>query len=256
MNRVIAAVGRGHLTKQSAYILPSRPLSTPATMSVHLYTAPTPNGHPISIFLEELKSRNLLPNGYQVTKMSISDADIGKVHDQVKSPWFLEINPNGRIPALTHNGFNVFETSAILLYLAAEFDKNNEFGYDPKATPKEYSQVLQWIFFAHGGVGPMQGQANHFTFAAPEKIEYGINRYKNETRRLYGVLESHLKSRQYLVGEKYTVADIKTAPWVRRSTALGIDLASEFPSVNAWLERILARAPVQAGLQIPHVPPK
>jgi glutathione S-transferase len=139
-------------------------------MSVHLYTAPTANGFPISIFLEELKARSLLPDGYTTTKMSISDADIGKVHDQVKSSWFLEINPNGRIPAITHDGFSVFETSAILLYLAATFDKNNEFGYDPQKNPKEYSEMLQWIFFAHGGIGPMQGQANHFSYAAPEKM--------------------------------------------------------------------------------------
>jgi glutathione S-transferase len=133
-------------------------------MSVHLYTYPTPNGQPIAILLEELKARSLLPNGYEVTKMSISDADIGKVHDQVKSPWYLEINPNGRIHAITHDGFNVFETSAILLYLAATFDKGGEFGYDAKEHPREYSEVLQWMFFAHGGIGPMQGQANHFTF--------------------------------------------------------------------------------------------
>jgi glutathione S-transferase len=139
-------------------------------MSLHLYTHATPNGHPISIFLEELKASGLLPNGYEVTNLSISDADIGNVHNQVKSPWFLAINPNGRIPAITHDGFNVFETSAILLYLAAEFDKNNEFGYNSKESPKEYSELLQWLFFAHGGVGPMQGQANHFVYG-PGKTE-------------------------------------------------------------------------------------
>jgi len=220
-------------------------------MSVHLYTAPTATGFPISIFLEELKDRSLLPNGYEVTKMSISDADIGKVHDQVKSPWFLEINPNGRIPSITHDGFNVFETSAILLYLAATFDKGNEFGYDPKESPKEYSEMLQWIFFAHGGIGPMQGQANHFKFAAPEKIDYGINRYLNETRRLYSVLENRLKSRQFIMGDKYTIADIKTVTWVRRSPAIGVELANEFPAVSSWVDRIQARAPVQVGLQVP-----
>jgi len=223
-------------------------------MSVHLYTAPTPNGHPISIFLEELKARSLLPDGYEYTKLSISDADIGKVHNQVKSPWFLEINPNGRIPAITHDGFPVFETSAILVYLAATFDKNNEFGFDSKADPKGYSEVLQWIFYAHGGVGPMQGQANHFALYAPEKIPYAINRYLNETRRLYSVLEDRLQSRQYLLGDKYTIADIKAFPWVRRSTALGLDLPKEFPAINAWVERISARPAVQAGLQVPPIP--
>ena len=139
-------------------------------MSIHLYTAPTVNGFTASILLEELKAAGKLPNGYEVTKLSIKDADIGKVHNQVKSPWFLEINPNGRIPAITHDGFNVFETSAILFYLTATFDTENQFNYDPKKNPKEYSEVLQWTFFAHGGIGPMQGQANHFSFAAPEKM--------------------------------------------------------------------------------------
>ena len=139
-------------------------------MSVTLYTFATPNGVPISILLEELKAAGKLPNGYEAKKLSIRDADIGKVHDQVKSPWFLEINPNGRIPAITHDGFNVFETSAILFYLTATFDTENQFNYDPKKNPKEYSEVLQWTFFAHGGIGPMQGQANHFSRAAPEKM--------------------------------------------------------------------------------------
>lgn len=139
-------------------------------MPLHLYTTATPNGYPISIFLEELKASGQLPEGYEFTKMSISDADIGKVHNQVKSDWFLKINPNGRIPAITHNGFDVFETSAILAYLAAEFDKKNEFSFDPKENPKEYSELLQWIFFIHGGVGPMQGQANQFKIYAPVKM--------------------------------------------------------------------------------------
>jgi glutathione S-transferase len=118
-----------------------------------LYTAPTPNGHPISAFLEELKlaypDNQTLAN-YEAVRLSISDADIGKVHLQVKSPWFLEINPNGRIPALTHGDFNVFETSAILLYLAEEFDVDRKFSFDPKEEKRLYSQQLQWTFFAVG----------------------------------------------------------------------------------------------------------
>ena len=102
--------------------------------------------------------------------MSIRDSEIGKVHNQVKQPWFIDINPNGRIPAITHDGFPVFETSAILLYLAAHFDKDSKFSWDPKAEDKFYSEELQWLFFAHGGIGPMQGQANHFLHAAPEKM--------------------------------------------------------------------------------------
>ena len=121
--------------------------------------------------------------------MSIRDADIGKVHNQVKSPWFLEINPNGRIPAITHEGTRVFETSAILVYLAQVFDKDRKFSKDPTQDLKGWASEQSWIFFAvsdelsrplrrlnddvirkHGGVGPMQGQANHFNLYAPEKM--------------------------------------------------------------------------------------
>jgi glutathione S-transferase len=105
--------------------------------------------------------------------MSIRDADIGKVHNQVKSPWFLEINPNGRIPAITdtETSFHVFETSAVLLYLADKFDPAHKFSFDAAGADKEgYSRELQWLFFAHGGVGPMMGQASYFLNAAPEKM--------------------------------------------------------------------------------------
>ncbi|KAG7086938.1 hypothetical protein E1B28_002855 [Marasmius oreades] len=215
---------------------------------VTLYSNPTPNGVPVSIFLEELG----VP--YEAIRMSISDNDIGKVDKQVKSPWFLEINPNGRIPAITHNGFNVFETSAILLYLQAEFDKENKFGFSPTKDPKEYSQVLQWLFFAHGGVGPMQGQANHFNLYAPEKIPYAQNRYLNETKRLYSVLESRLSKHKYLVGEKYTIADIKTHGWIRRASVLGIDV-SEWPGLKDWLDRIESRPAVKKGVTVPAAEP-
>ncbi|KAL0577936.1 Glutathione S-transferase 2 [Marasmius crinis-equi] len=211
---------------------------------VTLYSFPTPNGVPISIFLEELG----VP--YEAVKMSISDGDIGKVHNQVKSPWFLEINPNGRIPAVQVDGFNVFETSAILLYLAAEFDKENKFSFHPINNPKEYSEVLQWLFFAHGGVGPMQGQANHFVKYAPEKIPYAQNRYLNETKRLYSVLESQLSKHKWLAGDKYTIADIKTHGWVRRADMLEINIA-EWPNLKDWADRIEKREAVQKGLKVP-----
>ncbi|KDR77592.1 hypothetical protein GALMADRAFT_155444 [Galerina marginata CBS 339.88] len=228
-------------------------MSKPA---ITLYTTATPNGVCASIFLEALKAA--YPDtadlkAYDVVKMSIRDADIGKVHNQVKSPWFLEINPNGRIPAVNVNGFNVFETSAIILYLAQLYDTKKLFSYDPISEPKEYSEMLQWIFFAHGGIGPMQGQANHFTFAAPEKIEYAQKRYVTETRRLYSVLESHLAAgnKDFIQGEKFTLADIKTFPWVRRGSVLSIDFATEFPKIKAWIDRIEARPDVQEGLKIP-----
>ncbi|TFK34140.1 glutathione S-transferase [Crucibulum laeve] len=186
--------------------------------------------------------------------MSIRDADIGKVHNQVKSPWFLEINPNGRIPAITHEGFPVFETSAILVYLAGQFDKEHKFSRDPVSDPRGYSEELQWLFFAHGGVGPMQGQAGFFTRFAPEKIPYAINRYVTETKRLYGVLEARLKDRDYLVGPgrgTYGLADIKTATWVRFASYIDIKLEEEFPAIDAWVKRIEARPAFQAGIKVP-----
>ncbi|KAG7091534.1 hypothetical protein E1B28_010563 [Marasmius oreades] len=207
-----------------------------------LYTAATPNGKPISVFLEELG----IP--YDVVKMSLSESDIGKVHNQVKSPWFLEINPNGRIPAITHNGFNVFETSAILSYLQAEFDKENIFGFSPVENPKEYSEVLQWLFFAHGGVGPMQGQLSHF------KCPYAQKRYLNELKRLYSVLNLRLAKHKYLAGDKYTIADIKTHLWVRagflNAEKLGLD-TKEWPNLKDWVDRIESRAAFQKGVNVP-----
>ncbi|KAG7091577.1 hypothetical protein E1B28_010599 [Marasmius oreades] len=215
---------------------------------VTLYTAAAPNGWPISIFLEELGI------SYEAIKMSISDSDIGKVHNQVKSPWYLEINPNGRIAAITHNGFNVFETSAILAYLQAEFDKENKFGFSPVGNPKEYSEVLQWLCFAHGGIGPMQGQLGHFKMYAPEQIPYAQNRYLNEVKRLYAVLDSRLAKHSYLAGDKYTIADIKAYGWVRLGVLFaeryGLD-PNDWPHVKEWIDRIESRPAVQKGVKVP-----
>ncbi|KAG7098162.1 hypothetical protein E1B28_000131 [Marasmius oreades] len=211
---------------------------------VTLYSYPTPNGVSVSILLEELGI------AYNPVRISVSDSDKGKIHNHVKSPWFLEISPNGRIPAITHDEFRVFETSAILLYLQAEFDNENKYGYSPVESPKEYSELLQWLFFAHGGVGPTQGQANHFNLYASEKIPYAQDRFLNELRNLYAVLESRLSKHEYLVGQKYTIADIKAFAWVRRAPILKIDL-KEFPALKAWVDRIESRPAVQRGLTIP-----
>ncbi|GJE87135.1 glutathione S-transferase [Phanerochaete sordida] len=214
---------------------------------VVLYTAPTPNGWVPTILLEELKETYGSPD-YDTVYMSISDADIGKVHNQVKSDWFLKICPNGRIPALTHEGFPVFETSAILVYLAQRFDTNNTFSRDPVKDPHGYSQELQWLFFAHGGIGPMQGQANHFNLYAPEKLPYAINRYLNESKRLYGVLEEHLKGREYILGS-YGIADIKIFGWARIAGRTGLNM-DEFPNVQAWVNRIEQRPAVARGIAL------
>jgi glutathione S-transferase len=179
---------------------------------IHLYTTQTPNGIKISITLEELG----IP--YKVTKIDITK-------DQQKEPWFLEINPNGRIPALTDTfsdgkQIRLFESGSIQQYLVDEYDTEHKISY-PKGS-REYYEVNNWLFFLNAGVGPMQGQANHFTRYAPEHIQYGVNRYQNESRRLYGVLNEHLKKSTsgYLVGDKCTIADIAHWGWIVSSVLL------------------------------------
>jgi len=214
-----------------------------------LYTATTPNGFKPSILLEELKAA--YPGfTYDFQKIAFST-------NEQKSDWFLKINPNGRIPALidrSRNNFNVFESAAILLYLEQHYDKEFKFSFDPSTHPDEVSEVFQWIFFAHGGVGPMQGQANHFFRYAPEKIPYAIKRYIDETKRLYSVLNTRLEGRDYLVGSgkgKYSIADINVFPWVKGWKWSGVESIDEFPNVAAWIERISARPQVVAGLRVP-----
>jgi len=216
---------------------------------IKLYTAQTPNGYKVSIFLEELKAAYGLE--YEFQSLSFSK-------NEQKEPWFLKINPNGRIPAITdpnRGNFNVFETAAITLYLAQHYDKEFKFSFDPVNEADSYSEALQWTFFIHGGIGPMQGQANHFFRYAPEKIPYGIKRYHDETRRLYGVLEGRLKDREYLAGPgkgKYSFADINGFPWVRGHGWAGIENFDEdFPAVAAWLKRIEERPAVYEGLGVP-----
>ncbi|KAF9452488.1 glutathione S-transferase [Macrolepiota fuliginosa MF-IS2] len=214
-----------------------------------LYTWRTPNGQASSVYLEELKA------AYPGFDYDVKDLNI--MTNIQKEEWFIKINPNGRIPAITdrkRNDFNVFETSAILLYLAQHYDPEFKFWFNPNTDANNYSEMLQWIFFVHGGLGPMQGQAHHFRLYAPEKIPYGINRYVNETKRLYGVLEIRLKDRDWLAGPgrgKYTLAEIKTFPWLRYHENAGIETLDEFPNVKAWLARAEARAASKTGLNVP-----
>ncbi|KAH7930116.1 glutathione S-transferase [Leucogyrophana mollusca] len=209
-----------------------------------LYTAATPNGHKVSIFLEELKALYGSAVDYDVEKINIQ-ANVQK------EPWFIKLNPNGRIPVLvdrTRNNFPVFETAAILLYLEQHYDTQKTFSFEDA---DELSEQFQWMFFAHGGVGPMQGQAHHFLHYAPEDIPYGKKRYQDETKRLYGVLDIRLNGRDYLVGAgkgKYSIADINVLPWVRIHKHAGIENLDEFPHVKVWLERALARPAVIAGV--------
>ncbi|KAF8604248.1 glutathione S-transferase [Ceratobasidium sp. AG-I] len=213
-----------------------------------LYTANTPNGHKPSILLEELTDAYDFKYDFQTISFQKTEQ---------KEPWFLKINPNGRIPALvdrSRDNFAVFESASILLYLAQHYDNEHKFSYDPVKDADLYSEQLQWIFFTHGGIGPMQGQANHFYRYAPEKIPYGINRYINETKRLYSVLNDRLTGREYLVGPgkgAYGLADINAFPWVRLWRWAGVESLADFPNVEAWLERIGERPQVKRGLDIP-----
>ncbi|SPO07394.1 related to glutathione S-transferase GstA [Cephalotrichum gorgonifer] len=203
---------------------------------ITLYTWLTANGVKISIGLEELS----LP--YKIVEIDISA-------NKQKAPGFLEINPNGRIPAITDNGLRVFESGAILLYLADKYDLKRILSYEPGTA--EYYEQLSWLMFQMGGVGPMQGQANHFRLFAGVYSEYGINRYMNETKRLYSVLNSRLECSPFLAGPKYTVADIANYAWVRYGPiALEIDLG-EFPALKRWHDGIHSRDATQRGLAVP-----
>ncbi|SCV73388.1 BQ2448_7314 [Microbotryum intermedium] len=207
-----------------------------------LLTAGTPNGHKVSMFLEELVEIGAI-KAYEFKAISFAK-------NEQKEPWFLKVNPNGRIPALIDNRegkkpINVWESASILLYLARTYDTKYEFHFED---PDLQTEMMNWIFFVQGGVGPMQGQANHFFRYAPEKVPYGINRYQNETKRLYSVYEQHLsEDNEYLVGNKYSIADMCTQPWLVRP---GIPLA-DYPKLNAWVERIDARPAANRGYNIP-----
>lgn len=217
------------------------------TPDIHLYTSQTPNGVKISITLEELG----LP--YKVTHISLAKME-------QKSDEFLGINPNGRIPALTDTftdgkTINLFESGSIQQYLVDQYDKDHKISY-PKGS-REYYETNNWLFFLNAGVGPMQGQANHFARYAPEVIEYGVNRYQNETRRLYGILDKHLKKSTsgYLVGDRCTIADIAHVGWISSASWAGVDIEA-FPSLKAWLTRMEARPGVKKGNDVPEPKPK
>ncbi|KAE8214157.1 hypothetical protein CF327_g2403 [Tilletia walkeri] len=213
-----------------------------------VYTAGTPNGHKVTTFTEELK------DAYPDFKVEYKSIELSK--NEQKEPWFLKVNPNGRIPAIVdpnRDNFAVFETAAILLYLEKHYDSKHIFSW-PSSNEKAddlRSEVLQWMFFGHGGVGPMQGQANHFVRYAPEEIPYGIKRYQTETKRLYSVLGDRLNGREYLVGDKYTLADASIWPWVLLARIAGIEDEAVPESVKAWVKRCYERPASQRGVHIP-----
>ena len=203
---------------------------------IDLYTWTTPNGRKVSIMLEETG-----------LKYGVFPIDIAK--NQQFADDFVRINPNSKIPAIVDRDgpggkpFPLFESGAILIYLA---DKTGKF---LPTEPVAHYQTLQWLMFQMGGVGPMFGQTHHFLRAAPEKVQYCIDRYTKETRRLYGVMDGHLKQNQYLAGE-YSIADIATYPWVARHEWHLVNLG-DFPNVKRWYDVIGARPAVKKGMAVP-----
>jgi GST-like protein len=168
--------------------------------------------------------------------------------DQFK-PEFLKISPNNKIPALVDpNGpdgqpISVFESGAILVYLASKTGK-----FLPKSDRAKF-EVLQWVMFQMGGVGPMLGQNHHFRLYAPEKLEYAINRYTNEAKRIYGVIDRRLATSKYLGGSQYSIADMATFPWLRNWQNQGVNM-DDYPHLKKWFDAIAARPAVQRGVQV------
>jgi GST-like protein len=203
---------------------------------ITVYSWPTPNGHKVHIMLEECG----LP--YEVVPVDIG---AGEQFDAA----FLRISPNNKIPAMLDTDgpdgkpVSLFESGAILLYLAGKTGK-----LLPRTDRQRYA-VLQWLMFQMGGVGPMLGQAHHFRVYAPQKIDYAIERYTNETRRLYGVMDRQLASHTHIAGRNYSVADIAIFPWLRSWEDQGVDW-SDFPHLKAWFDRVAARPAVKRGVAV------
>ncbi|HSX91515.1 MAG TPA: glutathione S-transferase N-terminal domain-containing protein [Hydrogenophaga sp.] len=200
---------------------------------IDLYTAATPNGHKASIALEELG----LPYALKVLDLTAGEQ---------KRPDFLAINPNGRIPAIVDHdadGFAVFESGAVLIYLAEKT------GRLMPTDVKGRSRVLQWLMFQMGGIGPMMGQANVFFRYFPEKIPAVIDRYQGETKRLFRVLDTQLKDHEFLAGD-YSIADIANWAWVRTHRWSGVDI-DDLPHLKRWRDAIRARPAVQRGIEMP-----
>jgi GST-like protein len=203
---------------------------------IDLYTWPTPNGHKIHIMLEETG----IP--YRVIPV-----DIG-AGDQFK-PEFLKISPNNKMPAIVDpdgpdgKPLALAESGAILFYLATKSGK-----FLPADLRKRW-QVMQWVMFQMGHIGPMLGQAHHFLGYAPEKIPYAMNRYRNEANRLYGVLERRLKESRHVACDEYTIADMATMPWLRFPERQGVAI-DEYPHVKKWRDQLLERPAVKRALEV------
>ena len=203
---------------------------------IDAYSWATPNGHKIHIMLEECG----LP--YRAHPVNIGKGD-------QFDPAFLKISPNNKIPAITDpegpdgKPISLFESGAILVYLAGKTGK-----FLPTDVRGRYA-VLEWLMFQMGSVGPMLGQAHHFRNYAPEKIGYAIDRYSNEAKRIYGVIDKQLSANEFIAGETYTIADIAIFPWLRSWENQGIVL-TEYPHLKQWFDGIAARPAVQRGVKV------
>ena len=203
---------------------------------IQVYSWATPNGHKVHIMLEEC--------GLEYRAHAV---DIGA--GEQFNPEFLRISPNNKIPAIVDpNGpdgapISVFESGACLLYLAGKTGM-----FLPDSTRAKY-EVMEWLMFQVGGVGPMLGQAHHFRLYAPEKIDYAVQRYTNEARRLYGVMNRRLAKSKYIAGPEYSIADIAIFPWLRSWKNQGIDW-NDYPHLKGWFDEISARPAVQRGVEV------
>ena len=202
---------------------------------IDLYTWHTPNGRKVSIMLEEIG----IP--YNVFSINIAK-------DEQFQPHFLKISPNNRIPAIIdkdNNDYSLFESGAILMYLAEKSGKLLNF-----SDKDEYYRTIEWLMWQMGGVGPMFGQVHHFVKYNKGKSEYSEQRYSKEAKRLYGVMDKKLEQNQYIAGKSYSIADISIWPWTARFDWQEIDL-NEFPNVTRWYKEMADRPTVQKGWLVP-----
>ena len=203
---------------------------------IEVYSWPTPNGHKVHVMLEECG----LP--YRAIPVNIGTGE-------QFAPDFLAISPNNKVPAITDpdgpdgQPISLFESGAILLYLAGKTGR-----FLPSGTRQRY-EVLQWLMFQMGTVGPMLGQAHHFRIYAPEKLPYAVERYTNEAKRLYGVIDRRLAKSRYIGGAEYSIADIAVFPWLRSWKNQGIDLV-DYPQLKGWFDEVAARPAVQRGVAV------
>lgn len=207
---------------------------------IQLYSWATPNGHKVHIMMEECGL--VLGRDWDVHAI-----DIGK--SEQFTPAFLKMSPNNKIPVMVdangpnHKSISLFESGAILMYLAAKTGK-----FLPKSDYDRF-KVLEWLMFQMGGVGPMLGQAHHFRIYAPEKVEYAYNRYTNEAKRLYGVMERQLAENTFIAGKQYSIADIAIFPWLRSWKNQGVEI-TDFPHLYKWFTQISERPAVIRGVEI------